>query len=101
MGAPEIPCTTSEHRELRLRLLYRLHRMINSELAEAVSEAMALADAGKNDAAEKPLRMSLEVTEAEFGEDGIEVGICLQNLGRLYRRTGRIDEAIPICERAI
>jgi tetratricopeptide (TPR) repeat protein len=56
---------------------------------------------GLNDQAETALRELLDVDRATVGEDSLEYSLTLDILAGVYRDTRRLDEGLPLAERAV
>lgn len=82
--------------------------LAQASVPEGVEEAKCLGWLGKaygqmgnNSEAEISLKHSLKIRQAKLGEDSVETGQVLQNLSWLLFSTGKKDEAIAVCRRAI
>merc|ERR1712166_55500 len=116
-GADSVPATREEQQRQRQMVLYSTsatdspsHGDVKQVPEEAVVEAFPGAelqaraleheDRGEYKEAEDLYKEALALVD-EGSKHLVEVGVCLQNLSRLYRHQGRMDEAMEFCEQAV
>ncbi|MCX7630558.1 MAG: tetratricopeptide repeat protein [Geminicoccaceae bacterium] len=71
------------------------------EAEEAYRRGQALLEAGKLVEAARAFERVLELAERALGPDDPRLAVDLNNLGEVYRRLGRLDEAAQLLQRAI